>query len=221
MDIETVLAASEDALRQPGRVDLGSLGFWRTVAVLKRDPQLALRYGERVERIDDEAFLRWARFVLPLWLGVTGMLVASIAGLFVVSLGYFTAAPWNGIWILVGTGILLGSTHTLAHVAVGGAVGIRFTHWFIADRPQPGVKIGYASYLATPPRARAWMHASGAIMTKLVPLLNLGAAWGAGAPGWTVWLLIILELVMIATDVLFSTKNSDWKKFKREMRYVS
>ena len=35
---------------------------------------------------------------------------------------------------------------------------------------------------------------------------------------WAVLLLLALGVVQILTDVLFSVKASDWKKFRREMR---
>src|SRR5439155_23826878 len=46
----------------------------------------------------------------------------------------------------------------------GVAAGIRFIGWFLdgPTRLQPGLKIDYASYLRTPARRRAWMHAAGA-----------------------------------------------------------
>jgi hypothetical protein len=220
MDVDAILGRCESALEEEGPVDLGALGFWKAVAALKRDHHLVARYGSRVAAIDERAFSRWVRVRLPIGIGIGAMLLVTVGGLVAVSIAYYVDDPWNGIWVLVGTGMLLASTHTLAHYVVGRIVGIRFTHWFIGNTPQPGVKIDYASYLATPPRARAWMHASGALVTKLVPFLNIGAAWGSHSPAWTMWLLLLLGMVMVATDVFLSTKHSDWKKFKREMRYA-
>ncbi|MFZ0492531.1 MAG: hypothetical protein WAM81_04930 [Acidimicrobiia bacterium] len=221
MDIDAILGQCESALEEKGQVDIGALGFWKAVGALKRDQQLVARYGSRVAAIDEDAFSRWAGVRLPIVVGIGGMLLLTVAGLVAVSIAYYVDAPWNGIWVLVGTGLLLASTHTLAHYIVGRTVGIRFTHWFIGPNPQPGVKIDYATYLSTPPRARAWMHASGALATKLVPFLNIGAAWGSHSPAWTTWVLLLLGAVMVTTDVFLSTKQSDWKKFRREMRYTS
>lgn len=220
MDIDATLTRCESALASPGSPDLRGLGFWRVVSILKRHPDLVEQYGTRVSAIDEAAFLRWSFIAIPIWVGVVAMAFFTFVGLALVALAYYTDAPWNGIWLLVGTGVLLGSTHTLVHFVVGRIVGIRFTWWFIGRTPQPGVKIEYASYLSTPPRARAWMHASGALVTKVVPFLNLGAAWGSDAPAWTVWILLVLGIGMIASDVLLSTKQSDWKKFRREMGYA-
>jgi hypothetical protein len=63
------------------------------------------------------------------------------------------------------------------------------------------------------------MHASGAIVTKTLPFLLIGAAIAADLPVWVVWLLAGFGVATIATDVLWSTKASDWKKFRREMRF--
>jgi hypothetical protein len=147
------------------------------------------------------------------------MVVGTLIGLAVVFWAYQVEQPWNGLALLAGTGITLVTTHGLGHLVAGRLVGIRFTHWFIGEisRPQPGVKIDYATYLRTPARARAWMHASGALVTKTVPLLALPPAFVMDAPGWTVALLIVIWIVMTATDILWSTKSSDWKKFSREM----
>jgi hypothetical protein len=118
--------------------------------------------------------------------------------------------------------VLLATTHDLAHWAVGRAVGIRFTGFFIArpSRPQPGIKIDYATYLRTPPRARAWMHASGALVTKAVPFALIPVAVAARAPRWIAVILMLVGVAQVATDVLFSTKTSDWKRFRREMRHT-
>ena len=69
-------------------------------------------------------------------------------------------------------------------------------------------------------RRRAWMHAAGALTTKAIPFALLPAALAADLPGWVPWLLGAAGAVMVATDLLWSTRASDWKKFRREMRYA-
>lgn len=96
---------------------------------------------------------------------------------------------------------------------------MRFTHWFLAPgRPQPGVKVDYASYLKTPPKQRAWMHASGALITKVVPFALLPLA--RRMPRWVFRLMVGVGIVQIVTDIAWSTRASDWKKFRREIRYA-
>jgi hypothetical protein len=63
------------------------------------------------------------------------------------------------------------------------------------------------------------MHASGAIVTKIVPFALIGAALAAAVPGWVVWLLVVVGIGQIITDVLWSTNASDWKKYRREMSF--
>ncbi|MFB3049324.1 MAG: hypothetical protein ACE1Z9_04150, partial [Acidimicrobiia bacterium] len=82
---------------------------------------------------------------------------------------------------------------------------------------QPGVKTDYASYLRSPARSRAWMHASGAIVTKSIPFLLVPSALIAGVPTWTVIVLVGVGVFQLITDALWSTKVSDWAKYRREM----
>lgn len=217
--IEQALAAAEDAV-EAGRGVAGT-GFWPAVAAVKRDPDLADRYADRIAAIDAAAFSNWVLFSVPLWVGTTLMVIGTVAGLVLIGAAYGFEGLTAVIFFYIGFGVVLTTTHGLGHLAVGSVVGIRFTRWFIGKwtMPQPGVKVDYASYLRTPPSGRAWMHASGAIVTKVVPFALIGAAAAAGLPAWAVWALGGIGLVMVATDIAWSTSSSDWKKFKREMAY--
>jgi hypothetical protein len=95
----------------------------------------------------------------PLHLGLIGLATGTLIGLVLVGGAFLTPLPVNGLMILTGAGVLLAATHDLAHWAVGRAVGIDFTELFIArpSRPQPGIKIDYATYLRTPARAPGCM----------------------------------------------------------------
>ena len=64
------------------------------------------------------------------------------------------------------------------------------------------------------------MHASGAIVTKLIPFVMLAAVLPAEFPAWTAWLLLAQGVLQVLTDAAWSVKMSDWKKFRREMSYV-
>jgi len=197
-------------------------GYRRAVAAAKRDPAVARRYGARIAALDDRAFHRWARLVLPLGVGTALAVVATVIGVGLWGAAATLAAPWDGLALLAGTGVLVVSTHGLGHLAVGAVCGIRFTAWFVGrGRPQPGVKIDYASYLLAPARCRAWMHAAGALVTKLVPVVALLAGWAAAAPGWSLALLAVLAVVQVVTDVTLSTKTGDWSKFLRERRVAA
>ena len=218
--IEAILTRCEVALEDPGQVDLTRLGFWRVAAAAKKDPSLADRHADRIASIDRVAFERWPLVRVPIVPGTILAVGGALVGLGLAAAAYYVDSPWNGLAVLVATGVLLGTTHGLGHLVVGRSVGIRFTHWFVASmqRPQPGVKIDYASYLHTPARSRAWMHASGAMVTKTIPFLMLGPALAADAPWWTWAALLGLGVFQLITDALWSTKTSDWMKFRREMK---
>ena len=63
---------------------------------------------------------------------------------------------------------------------------------------------------------RAWFHASGAIASKLAPFVAVALAPATNAPAWAVLAAAAFGVLQIVIDVLFSTKSSDWKRFRRE-----
>ena len=218
--VERTLAACEQQLRADGTPDLRALGFWRAVAAVKRHPELVDRYATRIAAIDRAVFRRRVRLRSSASFGLGLLAVATFAGTVLIALARGLDHPWREIVLLAGTGALDVCTHGLAHFVVGAAVGIRFTDWFIdlPKRPQPGLKVDYASYLRASPRQRAWMHAAGAIATKVVPFLVIHYALAIGTDLWVVLALLALGVVQVVFDVLYSVRASDWKKFRREMR---
>ncbi len=219
--IEEAMAAAERSLSEGD--GLAGTGFRKAVGSVKENPELVERYAEVIADLDRRAFERWALFTVPVGLGTSLMVAATIIGIGLVAAAYYAEPQMLALIVFyVGLGILLVTTHGLGHLVVGRLGGIRFTHWFIGTitRPQPGVKVDYASYLRAPANVRAWMHASGAIVTKAVPLLLIGAAVAAGLPAWAIWALPLLTLVTVITDVTWSTKSSDWAKFSRERRFA-
>jgi hypothetical protein len=202
---------------------VGPSGFWKAVDAVKRDPDLIEQFADRIARIDRAAFKTWVLIAVPILLGNMLIIGATLIGLVLVGWSYYLEGAGSALVFLLGFGIILVTTHGLTHLVVGTLMGMRFTHWFIGKltQPQPGVKLDYATYLRAPAKSRAWMHASGAIVTKLMPFVFLGAAIAAGVPTWVVWALVVIGLVEIVVDIVWSTKKSDWKKFKREMEFVS
>ncbi|HEX5938024.1 MAG TPA: hypothetical protein VFZ75_10100 [Actinomycetota bacterium] len=210
-----------------GDIDLRRLGFWRVVRLIKLDDELIERHAEQVGRIDAKAFREHFPILVPVWLGnaILGLLilVGILAIAFAVGAGPIalddpgpTAAGWS---LLVAAAAWMVGLHSSAHWLIGRAVGIRFRTYFAAfpPPPLPGLKTDYATYLRAGPTARAWMHGSGAVATKLAPFLALAFAPAAGAPAWTVIVLLVTGVGQIATDVFVSTKASDWKKVRREL----
>ena len=220
-EVDTILNKIEVEIGFGGTPDLRGTHFWSAVAATKRDPDLVSKFADRIGAIDRAAHDAWARLVIPLWIGTIVAIVGMLIGLSIVSASAFVP-KWNGVAFLAGAGVLVGSTHGLGHLVVGYMVGIRFSGWFIGRaRPQPGVKINYATYLRASPRSRAWMHASGAIVTKFIPFLLVPVALALSAiPMWATLALLVLGVIQIVTDVLWSTKSSDWAKYLREIDFV-
>jgi hypothetical protein len=217
-----------EAALDAGETDLRRLGFWRVVALIKRDDDLIDRYAEQVGRIDAKAFRARVRFQLPVWIGILGLLVAVAIGVGGMVLAgtrgthnfTFTYDPFlAGLGLLIAAGAWAAGFHSFTHYVVGRLAGIRFTGFFIAipPPPLPGLKTDYATYLRVSPVARAWMHASGAIATKLAPFLVLALSLRLDPAGWAVALLWGFGVFQIGSDLVFSTKASDWKKFRREL----
>lgn len=219
-EIRAALDEAEAAV-QRGQ-GLSQTDFWKAVGAVKHSPELARELGPRIAVIDQQAFQPFPMITVPIGVGTTLAVLAALVGLGGVAASYYLDQPWN--WLVFGLGVvaLFASTHGLAHLVTGAAMGIRFTCWFVAgpSRPQPGVKIDYASYLLVPPRQRAWMHASGAVVGKILPFALIPAALAAHLPAWVSWVLLVFGLIQIFTDVMWSTKASDWKRFRREMRYA-
>lgn len=221
LEIDTILNACEVQIGFGNTPEINGTGFWPAVRAVKSEPELIDQFADRIGAIDRAAFNAWARFVIPISLGTVIAVVGVLIGLSIISAAALIP-EWNGIVFLVGTGVLIGTTHGLGHLIVGFIGGIRFSAWFIGrGRPQPGVKTDYGTYLRATPNARAWMHASGAIVTKAIPFLLLPAALAVSAiPTWVSLVLIGLGIVQIITDVVWSTKSSDWAKYARERAYV-
>ena len=219
-DYQAAFARIERAV-DAGDTDLGALGFWRLLAKVKAEPSLAEHWAEIAGRIDRAAFEARVRPRFPVWFGNAVLLLGTLAGSFAVGLALGTDSEGlAGLALLFAAGAWLVCLHDLAHWLTGRIAGIRFTSYFLGGPfpPRPGLKTDYATYLRAAPVARAWMHASGAIATKAAPFAAL-AFWPATeAPAWAAWALVGVGAFTVATDIAFSTKRSDWKKVRRELR---
>ena len=199
---------------------LKGTGFWKAVSLAKQDSGLAAGYGRRIADIDRRAFEQAVRLRVPAGAGIVALGLGSLAGAAAVWAAGAAGAPLvrTGIF-LAGTAALLICTHSITHWAFGRLMGMRFTHCFLGGPkpPRPGVKVDYATYLAATAGQRAVMHASGAVVTKLIPFALFPLAMSAEIHPWAAYGLLALGVVQIATDAAFSTKNSDWMKVRREL----
>jgi hypothetical protein len=209
-----------EAAMAAGDTDLRGLGFWRVVGRIKRDPVAVLRFADQAGRIDTAAFRAVVRTRVRPWIGITGLLIVIAFGAAaVIAACRWTGTPAGVALVVVGGAWALG-VHVPAHAFVGWLAGIRYTDAFLGPPPppRPGLKTDYGSYLRAEPAMRVWFHASGAVATKLAPFAALALWPVSNAPAWAAWVLLALGVAQIGTDILFSTKSSDWKKVARERR---
>jgi hypothetical protein len=208
-----------------GTTDLRALGFWALVARVKRDRLLVAAHAERIGRIDAMAFRAFVgRWRLPAGVGTSILVLGSLVGLAAaVAVTIVDDSTWAGALLIAAGAIWTVSFHGPAHHLVGWLSGIRFTDYFLGGPPppRPGIKTDYATYLRADPSSRARMHASGALATKIAPFLAIAFAPASEAPWWAVVALVALGVLQIVTDVLFSTRTSDWKKVRRERAIAS
>lgn len=210
-----------EAAVDAGNTDLRALGFWRLLTKVKADAALSAHWAEQAGRIDRKAFEARVRPRFPVWFGNLVLLLGACLGGFAVGVALGTADELVAGLALVFAGVAWSvALHSPTHWLVGRIVGIGFTAYFFGGPfpPRPGVKTDYASYLRASPIARAWMHGSGAVATKLAPFLALAFWPASNAPRWTAFVLVALGVFQVVTDVLLSTKSSDWKKVRRELR---
>ena len=210
-----------EAAVDAGQIDLRALGFWRLLAKVKADPVLAHHWAEQAGRIDRKVFEARALVRVPVWFGNGVLLVGTLAGAVAVAIALTTESRGlAGLALLFAALDWSATFHAPTHWLVGRMIGVRFVAYHLPKLvpPFPGLKIDYATYLRVAPEARAWMHASGAIASKIAPFLAL-AFWPASdAPGWAAWAIAGYEVLIIGTDIFISTRTSDWKRFRREMR---
>ena len=213
------LDAIEAAVRA-GDADLKALGFWAIVGRVKRDRALIVAHADRIGRIDAAAFRAFVgRWRLPAWVGTVVLLLGVLVGLAAaIAATVADDEVWAGVLLIAAGAIWSLAVHGPAHHLAGWLAGIRFTDYFLGGPPppRPGIKSDYATYLRADPGSRAWMHASGAIATKLAPFLALAFAPAADPPWWALAALLALGALQILADVLFSVRSGDWKKFRRE-----
>lgn len=210
-----------EAAVDAGETDLRRLGFWRLLTKVKADPVLAAHWAEQAGRIDRKAFERGVRFRVPVWFGNIVLAVGVAAGAVAVAIALLAESETlSGLALVFAALDWSVAFHGLAHWLVGRLVGLRFLAYVFRHLvpPVPGLKVDYATYLRVPAEARAWMHASGAIASKLAPFVALTLWPATDAPAWTAWAIAGYGVLLIAIDVFISTRKSDWKRFRREMR---
>ena len=122
-----------EAAVDAGDLDVGRLGFWRVVRLIKLDDDLIDRHADQAGRIDAKAFRPRFPILVPVWLGnsILGLLIVVGAAAVAFALG--DPSPMAVGWsLLVAAGAWMVGFHSSAHWLIGRAVGIRFRTYFAA-----------------------------------------------------------------------------------------
>ncbi|MCS4542165.1 MAG: hypothetical protein HY929_07610 [Euryarchaeota archaeon] len=215
-----------------GNYSLKELGFWKVVSEVKKDLNLIEKFADQIGKIDQEVHRkRW--FAVNIWVGHLIEILGTIFGLWLIYIGLsYPKEIIGGISLLVGAFTLSTTLHPLTHFVVGRLVGIQFLYYFphglyIFFRKQgkglkiePSLKLDYATYLRASPLARVVMHASGPIVTKIMPFTVAIIAIQFGASIWAITALWTLFATYIITDIFYSAKFSDWSRVLQEWRYL-
>ncbi|MCS4541738.1 MAG: hypothetical protein HY929_05385 [Euryarchaeota archaeon] len=211
-----------------GNYSLKELGFWKVVSEVKKDLNLIEKFADQIGRIDQIASRTKMPVAVNLWIGHFLEILGTIFGLWLIALSINYPNEFIPNNFIRGTALfiaafILGTTlHPLSHYIMGRLVGIHFTFYFLNGplKIQPTLKTDYASYLRVSPSSRIAMHASGTIVTKIMPLIVVIIAMSVSAPMWSIILIGILFLVQIITDIVFGQKLGDWSRVLRERHYV-
>src|SRR5687768_11580644 len=199
--MERVLDRAEAAVAQG--LSLDGTGFWKAVGAARKDFSLADRYADRIAAVDRAAFENGVKLRVPSAAGTAILAGASGAGVAALALaGGIDSRLLRSVVFLGALGALEIGTHSLAHWAVGRAMGMRFTYYFLGGPPppRPGAKLDYGSYLRVPPAQRAVMHASGAVVTKIIPFALIPVARSLDLQAWVVYLLLVIGAGQLVTD---------------------
>ena len=155
--------------------------------------------------------------IVGLILGVLAWQLAIVLtqyGLFLrVLLLLFT---WFAFWFFI---------HDLTHHLVGSLVGIKFQYYFLGRSairklrlplisrimeqiPVLVLKVDRTSFAKASPKARKWMHASGALASMILPWVIVPSSFSIGP----VWVGALFTLLVLSNDLFtlyFSPKTGD------------
>ncbi len=186
--------------------------FWKLVDEIKKG-----KFKEHIDfvgRIDEKVYRKRTRIKVGISYGNSILLVLLIISIFLLTRG--------GYLFLLGALCIPWIVHPLAHYIVGKAYGIDFLFYFPNGpaKIEPTLKIDYATYLRASARKRAYMHASGVIATLSSAFLMVILSFLSKQNALIKFVLIAYFLILLITDLAFSPKFGDLKRYKREMRYV-
>lgn len=188
--------------------------FLSIINTIKNDRKNDDEVLAQIENISLERFKNKVSLTLGLVPGNLLEAAGTIAG---IILPYWMN---NNVGFYISALILMTTLHPLSHFLAGSLFGIKFTHYYLNGpaRIEPTLRINYFSYLKASGSKRAIMHASGVIGTLAAPLIAAYNAFYGGYAG-AAQNLMYFFLLLIAFELLTSTKIGDLMKARREYGY--
>ncbi len=196
-----VLEEIEREIREKGYSSVAKR-FWRLVKEVKKSPDLAVKYAERIGRIDQEIFREKAGITVPLQVGNLLAILGIAASIGLIAAG--AGSPYPIVYAVASAFILSTVVHPLAHITAGRLAGMRFTFYFLNGpiKIEPTVKVDYGTYLRASPEQRVAMHLAGPAATALSPLLVMVIAYSLGYPASSLYALVALFLFFLSTEFI-------------------
>ncbi|MCZ7405501.1 MAG: hypothetical protein O8C67_11325 [Candidatus Methanoperedens sp.] len=195
-------------------IDYNGKAFRDIVNQVKKDKTNDDELLKQIENISQKRFRGNVAFTV----GVpAGNILEGVITIAAIILTFQATSNWM---LYASAFILMTTLHPLSHYITGALSGIRFTHYYLNGpaRIEPTLRIDYSSYLKAKASGRAAMHLSGVIGTLTAPVIVALIAVYRGENTASVN-LFYLFILLIAFELLTSTKIGDLMKAKREYDY--
>lgn len=185
-------------------------GPWAAVLrkIRKHPPAERRHVSEEVSRVSDKLHQHnWSRRTVRVRTAVIMEIVVAMASLD----GIYLGLRWDSIvLVMVSAWLLSWAAQPLFKMAVGTALGVRYSYFHLKYMVEPRAKIKYGTYLALPWSQQALFHASG-MVGSIATMFILSAVLAEPMPAastytWYIGLLFLAMNVTLFVGGLFGVK---------------
>jgi hypothetical protein len=169
--------------------------------------------------IYDNIFVPLPTIFSSIYIWILGLILSLF--LFYFAIIYQISSEYLSLlFYLIGLALMLVVTHTLAHMALAKLYGIKISKVYLGGmvKLQPTVVAEYSSYFTVSPEKRKNYHAIGAYVTILTSLIILLISFIFYVHLSVKIISIIVFIGILITDIFFSSKYSDLKRARREIK---
>jgi uncharacterized Tic20 family protein len=203
-EVEKTLSKIEKEIDKGNFTAAKELGFWKVVRAVKKNPELAVKFAEKIGRVDQRLFESKAWVKLDYGVGTMIELIGALFGLFLLYLGASLEGTASTVFYVASTLVLMTALHPISHSIAGKLYGIGF-HFYFLNGPmliEPTLKVDYSTYVKAPAKNRAVFHLAGAINSVLITFfVLLVALLDANTQPSTQIILAMLWLFTTASEI--------------------